>query len=484
MDSSNESLMTREPAVAGQFYSGNPSGLRTELLRIFNGMENKALKGNAIAIISPHAGYIYSGKVAAAAFMQIDPDKDYENIFIIGSSHHYIFDGASVYTQGNFKTPLGVVTVNTKLSRELVAASNSFTDRSDAQMSEHSLEVQLPFLQHRMNKPFQIVPVVIATQNKSTCQKIAKALLPYLTPSNLFVISTDFSHYPDYENACRVDRMTAEAILTNDPEILLKTLSGNEHAGIPGLSTCLCGWTSVLTLMYMTAKLPGIQYQLIDYKNSGDASGMENKSRVVGYYAISVEQKSLRTANGEKAGLMISSKDKQVLLLLARNAIIAKLSGGLPPALSTESLSPGLLQRAGVFVSLYRLGKLRGCIGRFAPDLPLHELVQEMAISSALHDQRFPPMQAEEIQELKIEISILTPLQKIASIEELELGRHGIYLKKGSRTGTYLPQVALNTGWSKEEFLEHCSANKAGLGRDGWKDAEVFTYEAIIIKEE
>jgi len=143
-----------------------------------------------------------------------------------------------------------------------------------------------------------------------------------------------------------------------------------------------------------------------------------------------------------------------------------------------------LLQRAGVFVSLYRLGKLRGCIGRFAPDLHLHELVQEMAVSSALHDQRFPPMQAEEIQELKIEISILTPLQKIAYIDEMELGEHGIYLKKGSRTGTYLPQVALNTGWSKEEFLEHCSANKAGLGRDGWKDAEIFTYEAIIIKEE
>jgi hypothetical protein len=484
MDSSNESLMTREPAVAGQFYPGDPNGLRSLLQRLFNGAANKLLKGNSLAIISPHAGYIYSGAVAAAAFMQVDPDKEYENIFIIGSSHRFAFNGASVYTQGNFKTPLGIIPVNIKLSLELISASDVFTDRSDAQISEHSLEVQLPFLQYRLKRPFQIVPIVIATQHPPTCHKIAGTLLPYFKPANLFVISTDFSHYPDYENACRVDRLTAEAILTNDPEVLLKTLGLNEQAGVPGLSTCLCGWASVLTLMYMTEKMEGIHYTLIDYKNSGDATGIENKSRVVGYYALSIEQKDIKSGTTDQAGMMITVEDKHVLLALARSAITSDFIAGQKEKPGSESLSPALLQRAGVFVSLYKQGKLRGCIGRFSPDLPLYELVQEMAIASALHDRRFSPLKANEIPELKIEISILTPLKKIDSIEDIELGRHGIYIKKGPNTGTFLPQVALNTGWSKEEFLEHCSSDKAGIGRNGWKEAELFTYEAIVIKEE
>lgn len=485
MDPSDEQLLTREPAVAGQFYPGNAEDLNIELQRLFSKAASISLNGNTMAIISPHAGYVYSGAVAAAAFMQIDPEKEYENVFIVGSSHRFSFDGASVYTGGNFRTPLGIVPVNIKLSRELTAASYIFTDRSDAQMSEHSLEVQLPFLQYRLKKPYRIVPIVIGTQNASNCRRIAEILRPYLTPSNLFIISTDFSHYPGYKDACRVDRLTAEAILTNDPEVLLETITRNEQAGIPGLSTCLCGWTSVLTLMYMTEKMPGVRYSLVDYKNSGDAAGIGSKSRVVGYYAISAGHLASQSANtADQPDEMISDKDRQVLLNLARDAIVSRLSGKQQGTLGDDKLSPALLQRAGVFVSLYKQGKLRGCIGRFSTDNPLHLLVKEIAVSSALHDHRFSPLRTEEIPSIKIEISVITPLKKINSIDEFELGRHGIYIKKGANTGTYLPQVALNTGWTKEEFLEHCSSDKAGIGRDGWKEAELFTYEAIIIKEE
>jgi AmmeMemoRadiSam system protein A len=147
-------------------------------------------------------------------------------------------------------------------------------------------------------------------------------------------------------------------------------------------------------------------------------------------------------------------------------------------------MTPALLQHSGVFVSLYKQGKLRGCIGRFTPDMPLYELVQEMAIASALNDHRFSPLKIEEVPEIKAEISVLSPLKRIRSMEEIELGRHGIYIQKGSATGTFLPQVALNTGWSREEFIEHCASDKAGIGRNGWKDAELYTYEAVIIKEE
>ncbi len=474
--------MTREPAVAGQFYPGNPGGLKAELERLFSGASTK-LSGNSLAVISPHAGYVYSGGVAASAFMQVDPDKEYENIFVIGSSHRYAFNGASVYTHGNFRTPLGEVPVNIKQSRELIAANPFISDRSDAQINEHSLEVQLPFLQFWLRKKFQIIPIVIATQQASTCREIARTLKPYFVPSNLFVISTDFSHYPGYDDACRIDRQTAEAILTNNPEGLLKSIAKNEHAGIPGLSTCLCGWTSVLTLLYLTENIQGIQYRLVDYRNSGDAAGMENKSRVVGYYAISVGYTETLD-NKDVTGMIFSQGDRKVLLDLARNAIITRLAGGERSGTGSVNLSAALKQHAGVFVSLYRQGKLRGCIGRFTPDLTLYELIQEIAIASSIHDHRFPPVTKEEIDELKIEISVLTPLKRIAAVEEIELGRHGIYIRKGHSSGTYLPQVAVNTGWSKEEFVEHCSSDKAGIGRNGWKEAELFTYEAIIIKEE
>lgn len=288
MDSSNVTLMTREPAVAGKFYPGSATVLRNELQRLFKGLSPPPDVDKTLAIISPHAGYVFSGNVAASGFMHIDPDKDYNNVFVIGSSHHVVFEGASVYTRGNFRTPLGVVPVNTKLSRELIAASNCFTDRSEVHHDEHSLEVQLPFLQFRLKKPFQIVPLIIGTREPSTCKKMADILLPYFNHQNLFIISTDFSHYPDYEDACRIDKETIDAIISNEPEVLFKTIMDSEKAEIPGLSTCLCGWTSVLTLMYITRRIPGINYNLINYQNSGD-SPFIRKSGVVGYCSVTIE---------------------------------------------------------------------------------------------------------------------------------------------------------------------------------------------------
>jgi AmmeMemoRadiSam system protein A len=186
--------------------------------------------------------------------------------------------------------------------------------------------------------------------------------------------------------------------------------------------------------MYMTEKMPGVRYNLVDYKNSGDAAGIGGKSRVVGYYAISAGHLASQSANtADQPDEMISDKDRQVLLNMARDAIVSRLSGKQQGTLGDDKLSPALLQRAGVFVSLYKQGKLRGCIGRFSTDNPLYLLVKEIAVSSALHDHRFSPLRTEEIPSIKIEISVLTPLKKIKSIDEFELGRHGIYIKKVHR---------------------------------------------------
>jgi AmmeMemoRadiSam system protein B/AmmeMemoRadiSam system protein A len=484
MDMSNQELITREPVVAGQFYPGSPSELRNELEGLFKGKMPESPGKNILAIISPHAGYVYSGNIAAESFTQIDTEKEYDNIFLIASSHHVSFDGASIYTKGNYSTPLGIVPVNLELARKLVSSYNCFNERTDAHLAEHSIEVQLPFLQYRLKKSFKIIPIVIATHYANTCHKIADALRPYFTSSNLFIISTDLSHYPSYEDAKIVDKNTLDGIVTNDPGKFLKVIEKNNDLGIRNLATSLCGWTSVLTLMYITEKLPGITYQLIDYKNSGDARYYGDKSRVVGYGAISVsEEAPEKTSAQQENSFELSATDKERLLDIARETINTYIKTGKVPDIKTSGMSSALLTPAGAFVTLHKQGKLRGCIGRFNADIPLYKVVQEMAISSAVRDYRFSPLVSDELDDIKIEISVLTPLKRIYSPDEIILGKHGIYITKGSRSGTFLPQVANNTNWTVEEFLGTCSRDKAGIGWDGWKTAELYTYEAIVFEE-
>jgi hypothetical protein len=473
---------TREAAVAGQFYPGSPLELKKELQKLFGARTDIQKEPDLLAVIAPHAGYIFSGPVAAESFMQIDRDREFDNVFLIGSSHRIAFEGASIYTLGNFRTPLGEVPVNLDLSRELCHKFSVFTTRTDAQMNEHCLEVQLPFLQYWLNKPFRIIPIVLGTQNEATCRKIAEALRPYFNQSNLFVISTDFSHYPAYADAQNADHKTSEAILTNKPDRLLNAMQINQQSDIPGLATSLCGWTSVLTLLYITEGMPGLSYKLIDYRNSGDAAEGD-KSRVVGYCAIGVYSSGNGTSQTEKSAYLIPDEDRTILLKLARETILSYVSTGKIPVIETDKLSPVLKTPAGAFVSLYKNKELRGCIGRFDPDQPLYKVVQDMAVASSTRDTRFNPVEPDELANIKIEISVLTPLQKIKSPDEIILGKHGIYMKKGYNSGTFLPQVAKSTGWTKEEFLGHCSRDKAGMGWDGWKTAELSTYEAIVFKE-
>ena len=145
-----------------------------------------------------------------------------------------------------------------------------------------------------------------------------------------------------------------------------------------------------------------------------------------------------------------------------------------------ENRKTALLQKCGAFVSLHKHGRLRGCIGHFGEDVPLHEIVARMARAAAFEDPRFMPVGREELADIDIEISVLTPMRRINSLDEFQLHRHGIYIRKGYRSGTFLPQVADEVDWTKEEFVGHCSQDKAGIGWDGWRDAELYVYEAII----
>jgi AmmeMemoRadiSam system protein B/AmmeMemoRadiSam system protein A len=465
----------RQAAVAGQFYPSQPAELKADLKGLFD-KARPMESSNVLAIIAPHAGYVFSGQVAASSFNQVDPERKYENIFILASSHRYSFDGASVYNKGDYVTPLGAVKVNTALADELLKADPSFNARSDAHLYEHSLEVQLPFLQYRLGNDIQIVPVILGTQNAETCKAIAAVLQPYLNNKNLFVISSDFSHYPEYEDAVLNDKITADAIITNSPDLLMRTLAANEDKHTPGLVTSLCGWTSVLTLLYMTEG-EDVTYKEIDYMNSGDSETYGEKDRVVGYFSIAVEGKTL------SASYSLTEDEKSTLLHIARSTMEEYVSKRRIPDVDARILTPALLAPTGAFVTLKKDSELRGCIGRFDAELPLWQVVQRMSIAASTEDYRFSEVTPDEFDEIHIEISVLTPLRKINSIDEFELGKHGIYMKKGMSSGTFLPQVAEETGWTREEFLGHCARDKTHIGWDGWKTAELFVYEAFIFGE-
>ncbi len=475
---STKKTIDRSPAVAGQFYPADPDMLQKDLANLFAAAMPKQCN-HVRAIISPHAGYVFSGKTAASVFNQIDPDITYKRIFLIASSHHAYFESASVYCDGNYIMPYGKEIVDTTFGNLLVERfPGVFTANRDPHMEEHSLEVQLPFLHHVLKTRYRIIPIIIGTSDPTVCKRIASILKPYLNPNNLFVISSDFSHFPEYNDAKRVDAITKEAILANDPEILLMTLAQNARKNIPHLATSLCGWTSVLTLLYMTTHNDTLEFQAIDYSNSGDARYFGEKDRVVGYWGIAISEKIIQTNE-----FRLAESDKEILLNIARKTIEVHCHQDQKANLDAQDFSDTLKMKCGAFVTLRKKGNLRGCIGRLTGDLPLFRIIQEMAISAASHDYRFMPVEAKELQDINIEISVLSPLNKIDDIKEIELGKHGIYIEKGHLSGVFLPQVATETGWSKEEFLGHCACDKAGIGWDGWKTANIYTFTATVFGE-
>jgi MEMO1 family protein len=479
---SQNTIIDREPVAAGSFYQADNEALINDLSLLFNSCRKSPLNWNVRAVISPHAGYVFSGKIAAAAFSAIPANSVYKNIFIIGSSHIMSFEGASVYNTGDYSTPLGKVTVNREIANKLISENRVFNFPTTSHIREHSIEVQLPFIQYYFKNRPPIVPIIIGTNSEETIKEIAKALKPWFTRDNLFVISSDFSHYPSYKNAVETDRSTAMSILSGDPQTFLGTLKKNSGKQIKGLATSMCGWTSGLTLIYLAENNDQLEYKLIDYCNSGD-SPYGGKDEVVGYNAIAlIDKKKSNNTASEKEEFSFTSEEKAELFKIARNSIASRLENKKIVTDENE-MPPKFKIPMGAFVTLKIKGELRGCIGRFLSSDPLYEVVKASAISSAFEDPRFSPLTKEEYIKTEIEITVLGPLKKISNINEIVLGRHGIYIKKDFRSGTMLPQVAIENGWTREEFLGYTSRDKAGLGWDGWKNAELFIYEGVVLEE-
>jgi len=484
MESFPQNLTTdRQPVAAGRFYPADKDELAKNLSRLFGHCKKTTNNLRVRAIISPHAGYIFSGEVAASAFSAIPKDAVYKNIFIIGSSHVMFYDGASVYNKGDYITPLGKISVNRDIANQLILKSDAFGFPTNAHLQEHSIEVQIPFIQYYFKDNPPIVPIIIGTDDEKKVKKIAEALRPWFTPENLFIISSDFSHYPAYKDAIETDNLTAKSIESEDPLTFLNTLQNNASKNIHGLATSMCGWTSGLTLLYLSEGNRNLETKLLDYCNSGD-SPSGGKDEVVGYNAMVMVEKEQSATQSTQSDISFSfsAKEKKQLFEIVKRTIESRLTNSRY-AIDEKTVPESLKKPLGAFVTLKINGNLRGCIGRFISSKPLFTVVSESAISSAFEDPRFSPITNEEYKTTDIEITVLGPLKKISNVNEIVLGKHGIYIKKGQMAGTMLPQVATENGWTVEEFLGFTSRDKAGLGWDGWKNAELFIYEGVVLED-
>ena len=469
----------RPATQANRFYTGDARELSEEV-DSFLALHAKDRKYEHVAaLIVPHAGYYFSGNVAAAAYQSIPDGKAYKRVFLLGPSHHEWLDGASVNTEYDYySTPLGNVKVDVETAQKLIETErlrvgehssgiSVFSYHAKAHDREHCLEVQLPFLQRKFGDVPPIVPIIISTNDFRKLQRIAEVLKPYMTEDNLFVVSSDFSHYPKYEDACEVDARTGKAVESGDVERFIAQLEENARSGVRNLATSACGELAIATLMLMMQD-GGYEVKHLLYQNSGDIDNHDH-SRVVGYHAFAVLRKSEFSLNDEEKRIL-----KDIALTSIKDSLDRKR------IVETTTLTATLKQKCGAFVSLHKQGRLRGCIGHFGEDVPLHEIVAEMARAAAFEDPRFMPVTKDELDDIDIEISVLTPMRRIQSLDEFQLHKHGIYIKKGYRSGTFLPQVADEVNWTKEEFVGHCAQDKAGIGWDGWKDAELYVYEAIV----
>jgi AmmeMemoRadiSam system protein B len=271
----------RFPAVAGQFYPGEREELSQMIDEFLKNAKVPKIKGEIFGILVPHAGYVFSGPVAAYSYKAIER-KNFETVVLIGDSHYEYFDGVSVWDRGEWETPLGRVKVDEELAKEILNFSKRFFVKDSAHLFEHSLEVQIPFLQ-KVLKNFKILPLIFGSEDKDW-KELAKAILKSMEKKKILVVaSSDLSHYPPYEVAQEVDKRTIEGILSSDPEKFKEKIE-NLKKFFPDVDTFACAQDAIKTILEISKNLKG-NAKLLKYQNSGDTIYGE-KSQVVGYCAI------------------------------------------------------------------------------------------------------------------------------------------------------------------------------------------------------
>jgi AmmeMemoRadiSam system protein B/AmmeMemoRadiSam system protein A len=461
----NNQISERPPAVAGTFYPAQKTELETDVDNYLKNVLIKTIESPRL-LISPHAGYVFSGPVAAHGFAHLN--NSVNKVFILGPSHYQAFSGFAYPEVNIFSTPLGKVPVDTGIIEKLRKHPKA-RPTAGMDIKEHCLEVQLPFLQVKLDS-FTIIPLLTG---RISPDEVASILLPFIDESTIVIASSDLSHYHTQIEARKIDDQTIDAILANKPNV-----------EIDG-----CGSLPIRIVMSLAEKL-NLKPMLLDSRTSYEtAPQYGDSSRVVGYASI-IFLKNLPQAKIPSIEVYNSSeftKELQShLLKIARNSLRAAVHD--EPLPHPGELSDLFKNNRGCFVTLTKANQLRGCIGYIEPIKPLYQAIIENARNAALYDNRFSPVRADEIDSLSIEISVLSqpkPLSFKTPVELLKLlrpGIDGVILSSGSHQSTFLPQV-----WEqlpdKIQFLEHLSI-KGGMPKDGWKSASVKIYSVEHFSEE
>ena len=465
----------RQAGVAGSFYPADPKTLAAMIDDMLAHATPPPINVPILAVVAPHAGYQYSGPVAAYTYAELKGRK-FSRVVVIAPSHYEAFDFSSVYDGDAYATPLGTVEVDKTFARQLVKMSTTMRLSSQGHDptpagAEHAVLVQLPWLQRVLGQ-FEIVPIVMGDQSYESSRALGVALAKLIQGGDtLIVASSDLSHYHPYDEAVKIDHKTLNALEEWDYLSMSRNFQTRTWEA--------CGGAPVVAAMIAAERMGATQAKVLKYANSGDTSG--DKSRVVGYSA----DVFFKTQDGKNAEppFALTESDKNELLSVARKSVeeaVGEKKEFEPGPTSSEALN----QDRGAFVTLLESGDLRGCIGYTSATKPLYLTVRDTAAFAALRDPRFRPVSVPELPRLRYEISVLSPLRRVVDVQQIKVGQDGLLMKNGGYEGLLLPQVPVEQKWDRQHFLEE-TCGKAGMRATCWQDADtdIFAFTAVVFGE-
>ncbi|MFA6281391.1 MAG: AmmeMemoRadiSam system protein B [Candidatus Omnitrophota bacterium] len=464
----------------GSFYPSDPKELTNFIDKALEEADIESKGANVVGILVPHAGYNYSGKIAAHAYKML-AEKQFDTVVIIASGHRHYPQQITIYPEGYFETPLGKLQVDSGLAQQLESLEHVLLDKSYF-TKEHSIEVELPFIQKTL-KDVKILPILLGKVDFEQLSGLAQKLNEISRRKRILVLaSSDLSHFHAYDDAVSLDNETIGLIKEKNTDHLWISNEYNEQRA--------CGTYPIITLL-LYSKLKNAEIKILKSANSGDVTG--DKDKVVGYVSAIAYTPVIEVNDKEKTRVVVpkgevmqnftlNKTEKKELLNIARSTIESYLRSNKVPEFKVDSKM--LDEKRGAFVTLKKNGELRGCIGRIIADMPLYEVVANVAVDSAVNDPRFEPLRYQELKDVEIEISVLTPFEKIKNLDEIDVGKHGLIIKQGFSSGLLLPQVPLEYGWDKETFLKHLCL-KAGLPQEAYQDedAAIYKFSAIVFNE-
>jgi len=464
----------RRASGAGMWYPADANSLR-EAVDGYLSLTESVVPNKPVALIVPHAGYAYSGPVAGAMYATLEGHR-YDRVIVLGLSHGTMLRGASVLSVDAYETPLGRTPADIEVRAKLLDCP-VVTEQPAAHRNEHSAENQLPMLQRALGE-FELVEMLVGEMTDEERVVLARALRDLIDEETLLVVSSDFTHYGrNFGYAPFSDRVPERLQALNDAavqEILEVDVPGWDLF-LRDTQATICGRNPISLLLETLYPYDDIAGRRIAFATSGEKTGDYTNS--VTYAGIAFW----------RIGEGLNRDERQTLLQLARNTATDYLAGNSPPSVDVNSyhLTPRLASLGAAFVTLRNDGELRGCIGHIMSVVPLYHSVAENAYRACI-DPRFrqQPVTLHEAPDLEIEVSVLTPMRRLLDPEKVRVGTDGLLIVSGRNRGVLLPQVPIEQGWGREEFLAGACL-KAGLPADAWRDpnTEIYRFSAQVFGE-